>query len=128
MNASVQSRTGAAGANKQTETRFGGSPDGSAWDGICALLRSIFPRKTAPHLAAVTGLNQRTCEYFLSRKTNLSADALMALIRSDHGLKVLEQMMGDAKPVWWSQFKQSIEREILQAQLAEVNKRLAALP
>src|ERR1700726_3754560 len=51
-------------------------------------------RLTVAVLAMRAGTKVRACEYWLSRKTAMSADALAALLRSDAGLEVLEAVIG----------------------------------
>jgi hypothetical protein len=99
---------------------------------LVGLFRALWPTKTAVELACRTGTSQRMCEYILAERYSLSADALAALLRSDAGLAVLEQVMGAAKPAWWKRFKQqqqlgalrsAIERQRLE--LEELEKAAA---
>jgi hypothetical protein len=63
--------------------------------------RSVWPRKTAIELATLTGASVRTAERWLAGDRALSADALAALIRSEHGLDFLVALMSGAEPAWW---------------------------
>ncbi len=67
--------------------------------------RDLFPLKTAQYLSDLTGYSVRTCEYWLSEKAVLPADALTALLQSDKGRDYLVTLMMDATPRWWLQLK-----------------------
>ena len=66
----------------------------------------------------------RGCEYWLARRSGMSADSLAALLRSDEGFQILEAIIGDAKPVWWRAFKKSVRRADLRRQQAALAKAL----
>lgn len=99
----------------------------SHWDRLAEAVRTIFPAKTAANMASLTGLQMRACEYFLSRKTSLSSDAVVAFLQSEEGLIALEALMGDARPEWWKALKRAIEIEKIKAEKAALQKRLDAL-
>ena len=67
--------------------------------------RDLFPLKTSQYLADLTGYSERTCEYWLSEKAVLPADALAALLKSDKGRDYLVALMMDSTPRWWLQLK-----------------------
>lgn len=67
------------------------------------------------------------CKYWLSEKYDISADALADLLRSDDGLKFLEALIGDARPVWWRAFKKRVNTEILSQQFRDLERQLAEL-
>jgi hypothetical protein len=96
-------------------------------DSVVAAAQRLWPRKTAAELALRSGANVRTCEYWLASRTEMSADALTALLRSDAGLEVLEAVIGDAKPVWWKHFRKTIEMSRLRKSQDEARRRLEAL-
>lgn len=77
--------------------------------------RILWPRKTALEISIRTGVSERMAHYWLSEKYDIPADALAALLRTDAGLSILEQIMGDARPVWWRRIKRS-------AKLAELRQ------
>lgn len=60
--------------------------------------RGLSPLKTAHYLSQATGYPLRTCEYWLSKET-LPAEALGALLASEHGLQYLDAIAGQS--VWW---------------------------
>ncbi len=88
------------------------------------LARVLWPAKTDLELAAITKTSDRTCRYWLSRKTDLSADALVELLRSEHGLKFIEAIIGDAKPTWWRAFKRSTDLALLRQRHEEIRREL----
>jgi hypothetical protein len=65
--------------------------------------------------------------YWLSQKYDLSADDLVALLRSNEGLKILEAVMGDARPLWWKHFTRRQRRGQLRSELKELQKQLDLL-
>lgn len=67
--------------------------------------RSVFPVKTAFHLADITGYSLRSCEYWLSEKAVIPSDALTALLHSEWGREFLAAVMSDATPRWWLRLK-----------------------
>ena len=109
-----------------TEKSFGhGSKNVSAMDAVIAAARALFKKKVAANLASRAGVCPRACEYWLSRKTDLSADALANLLRSDAGFEILERIMGNARPIWWQQFKHVKDIGVARRKAAEL-KRMAA--
>ncbi len=91
-----------------------------------AVARKLWPRKTAAELASRTGRSQRQCHYYLARKFNLDAPALVRLLRSREGLAFLEAMLGDDKPEWFQDFKENVEIRRLRRSQAEIRKRIEA--
>jgi hypothetical protein len=68
--------------------------------------------------------SDRMIQYWLSNKYSISADDLAALLRSDAGFAILENIMGDAKPVWWLGFKRGVKRAELRRQQKLIQKAL----
>lgn len=89
--------------------------------------QALWPRKTAAELSMRTGTGVRACEYWLSRKTAMSADALAELIRSDAGLEIIAAIIGDVRPVWWKHFARTIEMSRLRKAQDESRRRLERL-
>ncbi len=67
--------------------------------------RAVFPVKTAHYLADITGYSLRSCEYWLSGKAVLPADALAALLQSEYGRDFLAVVMTDNTWRWWLRLK-----------------------
>lgn len=122
------SNIAAGKANSTTEQLFGkGRTSLRSIDAVIVAAQRLWPRKTAAELSVRTGNGVRACEYWLARRSDLSADALAALLRSDAGLEFLEAIIGDAKPTWWRQFARTIEMSRLRKQQDESRKRLERL-
>lgn len=85
---------------------------------IVSLARNLWPRDTAFHLAARARTTPRAAENWLAQATGMSGEAVCGLLRSDAGLRVLEQIMGEARPPWWGDVQRYVklaELEKLQA-------------
>lgn len=74
-------------------------------DAVMRVAQRLWPRKTAAELAVRANVSQRSCEFWISSKHNISGDALAHLLRSEEGMAFLEEVMGDAKPAWWKAFR-----------------------
>lgn len=86
--------------------------------------QTLWPRKTAAELSVRTGIKQRACEYWMERKSGMSAESLARLLRTDDGFQILEAIIGDAKPVWWRAFKRQVRRAELRRQQAALAKEI----
>lgn len=113
--------------NAATETHRGRATVFGHWDRLAEAVRTIFPHKTALNLANISGLQARSWEYFLYRKSSVSSNAIVALLHTDHGFHVLRALMGDARPAWWAALKQAAELEQIKAERDALNKRIADL-
>jgi hypothetical protein len=82
---------------------------------VMQISRGLFPLKTSQHLAEITGYSVRSCEYWLSEKSVLPADALAALIQSEWGREYLAAVMAQTTPRWWLTFKALLKRISLEA-------------
>jgi len=72
------------------------------WERLAGTVEKIFPTKTAFHLSALTGLQPRACFEFLGRRSGMSSDALVPLIRTPHGPDILRALIGDDyRDPWW---------------------------
>lgn len=94
---------------------------------VIAAARRLWPRNTAFHLAARARVTDRAAENWLAENTGMSAEAVCGLLRSDAGLAVLEQIMGEAKPDWWADVRRFVklaQLEKLQAMTEALNDEL----
>jgi hypothetical protein len=82
---------------------------------VMQISRGLFPVKTSQHLSEITGYSVRSCEYWLSEKSVLPADALASLIQSDWGREFLSCVMTDTTPLWWLKIKALIKRTDIDA-------------
>lgn len=94
---------------------------------LSATIKAIFPVKTANRYAVAARISERMARYQLSRRYRISAPALTALLRSEYGLRVLEEIMGDAKPKWWRGFRRQKSIAALRAQQTANERLLRAL-
>jgi hypothetical protein len=99
-------------------------PGFSATNLVMRVAQSLWPTKPDQALAHKTGRSDRLCRYWLEEKYNLSANDLVALLRSDEGLHILDGIMGDSKPVWWAGFKRGVKRAELRRQQKLIQKAL----
>lgn len=79
-------------------------------------------RKPVSEIRVATRASDRMIQYWLENKYSLGTDDLANLLRSDAGFAILENIIGDAKPVWWRDFKRSVKR----AEVRREQKRLQA--
>lgn len=122
----AMSATAGEKANHTTEACFGSKRSMvRAVDAVIAVGRALFKSKTAANLAARADVSTRACEYWLARKTDMSADALANLLRSDVGFEILERIMGNARPVWWKQFRAAKAIGAARQEQAELKRRTA---
>lgn len=91
------------------------------------ILGAIWPLKTVANYAATVGIPERTARYHLSNTFRISGPELATLLRSEHGLHILEEIMGDAQPRWWRGFRRQKSISVLRAQQASNEKLLRAL-
>lgn len=98
-----------------------------AIDAVLRVAQRLWPERTAAELHVRSGTNLRSCRLWISRRHGISADALAELLRSDAGLKILEELMGDARPQWWRGFKRTVQIAELRRQQEQQRRLLAAL-
>lgn len=94
---------------------------------VMRVARGLWPTKTAQELAYRTSTSERMARYWLSQRYDLSADDLTALLRSEEGFKILEAIMGQARPIWWRRFKRKTKREHLREQIKQFELELEGL-
>lgn len=115
-------------ANSDAATDCGEDRNGLRWaSAVMRVAKTLWPRKTAAELSVRTGTQLRACEYWLSRKTEMSADALVSLLRSEEGLDILEAIIGEARPTWWKNFARTIELSRLRKAQDDHRRRLERL-
>lgn len=92
---------------------------------VVRLARRLWPVKAARQLSARAGVSERAVEQWAAEATQISGAALAELLRSDIGLAVLEEVMGDARPQWWPRFRRAVVLGELERR-AEDNRRAIA--
>lgn len=75
---------------------------------IAALARRLWPSKTAVNLASRTDVSVRAAELWLEDRNDMSAEALVQLLRSDVGYEVLQDLMQGAPSSWWRDFERGV--------------------
>lgn len=68
---------------------------------IISAIRDAWPRKTAAHVAHLTGMEERTVKFWLAGETRMSVDAIGDLLRTEEGYPILQAIMGDCDAGWW---------------------------
>ena len=66
-----------------------------------ALAKNLWPTKPAPALHYLTGAPERTCYEWVRGKVDPPSRALVSMLQSDQGWRVLEQLMRGCKQPWW---------------------------
>ncbi|GEM_PF-4827067 len=81
---------------------------------VNALLKIKEPRKTWGFLCDLLfrtkhiEMTERVAKHRLAETRDYSVEELRALLQSDHGFELLELLMEDAKPRWWSMIEQAM--------------------
>jgi hypothetical protein len=75
-----------------------------------ALAKNLWPTKPAPALHYLTGAPERTCYEWMRGRVDPPSRALVTLLQSDQGWRVLSQLMRDSKQHWWTETVNARER------------------
>lgn len=85
------------------EKRF---PKSRSWirpsEAVAAVARRLWPSKTAVNLAGRSNVTPRAAELWLEGRNDISADALVELMRSDAGFHVISELMAGTNLRWWA--------------------------
>lgn len=84
-------------------------------------------RKPLSEIRIATRASDRMIQYWLENKYSIGADDLANLLRSDAGFAILENIIGDAKPLWWRDFKRSIKRAEVRRQQKQLQAEIDAI-
>lgn len=68
---------------------------------LIATAKAIFPVKTWAYLARLLGLSERVAKHRIACTRAITADEVVALLRSEQGIHYLVAIMDDARPQWW---------------------------
>ena len=90
---------------------------------VAEVARALWPQKPAAALAIRTGASLRAAEYWIAGEREMSAEAFVALLRSDEGFAFLEAVMtavpAPSRPAWWRRLSRNASRsEIRRRQVA----------
>ena len=75
---------------------------------ISALLKALYPTKTWAVVADFLGLSERAAKYRLSATRPYTVEEIRTLLQSDNGYELLELLMEESKPRWWSLLEQTM--------------------
>ncbi len=96
-------------------------------DVVCGVARRLWPSKTAINLASRAGISERAAKLWLEGRTEPGADALVAMLRSDIGFELLQNLMQGSGTRWWREFEQGVQIAELEQQIAWRKESLAKL-
>ncbi|MGY3689972.1 hypothetical protein ACVIGA_000052 [Bradyrhizobium sp. USDA 3240] len=91
------------------------------------VFRRLFPHQTAAELAIRTGAEIRHCERCLAGDRDLGSAFQAKLLQSDVGDKILDAIMGEARPAWWVGFKKQLELSKLVKAQAELGRQIESM-
>lgn len=91
---------------------------------VMRAVQAFWPLKTKDNLRFHTRASDRMIQYWLANKYALSATDLANLLRSEAGFAVLENLMGEARPVWWAGFKRGVRRADVRRKQAQIAKEM----
>lgn len=91
------------------EKRF---PNKRSWircsEAVVAVARRMWPSKTAANLSSRCEVGQRAAELWMEGRNDISADALVNLLRSDAGFELLQELMQGSGTKWWRDFERGV--------------------
>lgn len=100
------------------ETRFGKYRNKiRCFEAVTNVARRLWPVKTAANLAGRCDVGVRAAELWMEGRNDISAEALVNLLRTDAGFEVLTELMQGAPSKWWPDFE-------LGCRLADLQKRM----
>lgn len=89
-----------------------------------ALIRKVWPHKTAEHLAKNGNISVRQAYRILAGETGYSEATIRALATTDEGLAALELWLSretsGEMPAFWHSFKTRAEIEMIDAEIARL--------
>ncbi|WP_166295316.1 S49 family peptidase [Bradyrhizobium sp. 2S1] len=91
------------------------------------VFRRLFPHQTAAELAIRTGAEIRHCERCLAGDRDLGSAFQAKLLQSDVGDKILDAIMGEARPAWWVGFKKQLELSKLVKAQADLGRQIESM-
>lgn len=94
---------------------------------LSSAIKMAWPRKTASHVAYLTGASERAVQFWLAGSTRMSVDAVTALLRTDEGYDILVAIMGDCRAEWWLTTQNAHELRRTRREIAAAQKRIDAL-
>lgn len=106
-----------AAAFVKNEERFG------IFLAVTNAINKLWPKKTTAHVSFLTGVSERSVQFWLAGETRMSLEHAAALMRTDEGYLILKAIMGDCKAEWWIDTMMAAElRESRKIQRAEARR------
>jgi hypothetical protein len=90
-------------------------------------LRTIWPADRTKNYMRLTGAKMRTAKRRLAGDGSPDYAELVAVLRSEHGFALLQHVMGDHRPQWWSGVSRAKHLGDLRKQVAEQQRKIAQL-
>lgn len=79
----------------KTEVRF------AVFEKIVSVIKATWPRKTTAHVSYLTGVSERSVQFWLAGETRMTLEHVAALLKTDEGYAILNAIMGDCRAQWW---------------------------
>jgi hypothetical protein len=89
---------------------------------LLRIVRSIWPSKTAQHLALFGDITVRQASRILGREQGASGKLIRRFLMSVHGERVLWAIMDGTKVDWWKDFGYGRKLSAIQKQQRELDK------
>lgn len=90
-------------------------------------LREIWPEDRIKNYMRLTGAGFETAKRRTAGKHPPDYAEIAAILRSEHGFKFLQHIMGDARPSWFASVSKAKDIGALRRQLAEQQRRLTQM-
>ena len=90
-------------------------------------LRELWPEDRTKNYMRLTGAKVRTAKHRIEGKHPPDYAEIAAILRSEHGFKFLQHIMGDARPSWFASVSKAKDIGALRRQLAEQQRRLTQM-
>ena len=99
----------------------------SPWARLVDALSKVFTKDTVGSIATYTGLQIRSCEFFVERKSTLNGNAIVGLLNSPAFAETVIALTAESDDEMVKEFRKMYRRKQLQAEMAELEKRMKAL-
>lgn len=103
--------------NRPTGSAIGPTDRSFLIDFMC-VVRTWFPHKASAELAQIIGCDVRTAERYFAGERTPDALALMKLLRSEHGAKMIEAAVADLPPNAQRKFWKELTDAVLRRRLS----------
>lgn len=128
----VSGRTSADQTVENTATAGAARPnDRGFFPKIMRAARSWWPSKVAEELAAIMGCDVRSAERYLAGDRTPNAEAVLALITSAHGVKLIGLIAADMPPreqaAFWREMARAARRSELIDEKARIERELKSV-